>query len=272
MMKKILFVSAHPDDETFTSGGTIAKYVSMGWQVDVLCMTKGQAGQRGNYDATVDLGAIRSTELEDASRVLGIASVKILEYEDGKLGEINPGELEDILYKLLLNYEPDVIITFEPAGISNHPDHKKISVSTTFAFQKYATRQAHGEKLGTRDPRKKFVKSLPPSTKPEPKLYYACMPDSVASFLREQNVIPDESFGRPWKGVDDKKVTTCIDISDFTEKKLEALSKHKTQMTDVERFISIDSQPLMYKEYFILRMQGEQEIFMGKADEIGDEL
>lgn len=272
MKKKMLLVFAHPDDESFNCGGTIRKYVDAGWIVDLICFTRGGAGHYGPYEETVDLKAIRSRELEEAAQILGISSVVCFDYDDGKLFEITPGQLEDKLYKILLQYEPDVVITFEPRGVTNHPDHKKLSLSTTYAFQKYAKRQARGEKLGRRDPRRAFMKAIPPSQKEEPRLYYTCMPESVVEYLKAQKVLPDESFGKPWIGVPDKAVTTCIDISAYTEIKVKAIAKHKTQIADAERFLSIDTQPLMYKEYFILRMQGEQEIFMGKHDEVREEL
>lgn len=270
--KKLILVFPHPDDESFTAGGTIAKYIDAGWDIQLLVMTRGTRGSRGSFPPEADLGALRTQEVIDACGVLGISNVQVLDYQDGGLAKINPGELEDILYKMLLSLEPNIIITFEPNGISNHPDHKKLCISVTYAFQKYAKRHAEGEKLGTRDPRRKFVTHLPKSESAEPKLYYTCIPQSVVDFLKKNSVIPSESFGKPWVGVPDKMITTAIDISDYTERKLSALSKHKTQREDVERFIAIDNQPLMYKEYFVLRMQGEQEIFMGKDDSVSEEL
>jgi LmbE family N-acetylglucosaminyl deacetylase len=272
MQKKILLVFAHPDDESFITGGTIAKYADNGWTVDLICLTRGQAGEWGSYEKNGDLGVIRTRELEEAATVLRISSVTFFEYMDGKLSDVHPGELEDILYKFLLEREPDIVITFEPKGISNHPDHRKACISATYAFQKYATRRVRGEKLGKRDPRRAFIDAIPPSADYEPKLYYACMPTSIVEYLKTKNVIPAESFGKPWSGVPDKAVTTCIDISKYMKKKIQALSKHKTQIADVQRFLAIDSHPLMDSEYFILRMQGEQEIFMGKKDEVSAEL
>jgi LmbE family N-acetylglucosaminyl deacetylase len=270
--QKLLLVFPHPDDESFTTGGTIAKYIDAGWDIQLQVMTRGSAGMRGEYGDDVDLGEVRTQEVTDACRVLGLSNVQVLEYQDGGLMKINPGELEDVLYKMFLSVDPDVIITFEPNGISNHPDHKKLCISVTFAFQKYARFRANGEKLGSRDPRRKFVSHLPKSERPEPKLYYTCIPQSVVDFLQKNDVIPSESFGKPWTGIPDKMITTSIDVSDYTEKKLMALSKHKTQIADVKRFVSIDNQPLMYKEYFVLRMQGQQEIFMGKDDVVSGDL
>src|SRR5476651_292782 len=138
-MKKMVLVFAHPDDESFMSAGTVAKYVKAGWKVDLICATKGDAGMRGPHDGTSDLAQLRQKELEESSRVVGIASIIHLDYRDGKLSDINPGELEEVIYKKLLELRPDIVITFEPGGVSNHPDHVKISLSATYAFHKYAT-------------------------------------------------------------------------------------------------------------------------------------
>ena len=262
---------AHPDDESFMAGGLIAKYLNLGWKIELLCATHGEAGQYGPYDETADIGAIRTQEMIDAAQIVGISEIHWLDYKDGQLSKINPGELEDKIHKVLLLVEPSIVITFEPNGISNHPDHKRISVSTTFAFQKYAKTKVRGQQLGTRDSRRQFGHVLPPSDI-EPKLYFGCMPESIVEYLQKNKVIPTESFGKPWKGIPDKKITTIIDIEEFTQKKIEALSKHKTQEQDVERFVSINNQPLAYKEYFVLRMQGEQEVFMGNKDQVASEL
>ena len=79
-MKRLLFVFAHPDDESFSCGGTIAKYVAAGWHVDLMCATRGEEGNRGPF---VDLpqnqlGEIRQKELQKAGMVLGISSITFL--------------------------------------------------------------------------------------------------------------------------------------------------------------------------------------------------
>lgn len=273
-MKKFLFVFAHPDDESFVTGGTIAKYSSEGHLIDLLCVTKGQLEfEEHGFETQEQYGEARKKELEEAAEVLGIQKVHYFDYMDGSLKSIEPGELEDKIFKKMKEIEPDIVVTFEPRGITNHPDHVKLSMSTTYAFQKYATYFVKGERLGTRDPRRKFVTQLGGyKDREEPKLYYGCMPEEVTEYLITHDVIPKESFGKPWPRIDDKKITTVIDIQDVTEKKLFALSKHVTQRNYVEKFISIDSQPLAYQEYFILRLQGEEEIFMGKNDVVSSSL
>lgn len=273
-MKRLLYIFSHPDDESFLSGGTIAKHVSLGDRVDLICLTRGQLEwQEHHFDSKSAYAEVRQRELETAAAILGVHNLHILDYEDGKLKKLEPGELEEDLFRRMKAIEPDIVTTFESRGITNHPDHVKTSLSATFAFQKYATYFVKGEELGKRDPRRKFVTKLGGfEHKPEPKLYYACMPQEVVEYLLKHNVIPAESFGKPWQGVHDKKVTTVIDIKEYTEIKIKAIAQHKTQMHDVERFVSIDSNPLAYQEYYLLRMQGEEEFFMGKDDTIATEL
>lgn len=275
-MRNLLLVFAHPDDESFTCGGTVAKYVKAGWEVNLVCATRGEAGETGPYGdiSKTELQDIRSQEMERAMEILGISSVTFLDYRDGGLSKLHPGELEDKIHHSMVTHNPDVVITFEPNGISNHPDHSKICLSTTYAFQKYADAKAHPEAPGARDPNRNWERqfaAMNPETA-EPKLYYACMPESIADYLRRKNVIPDQSFGLPWKGTEDKLITTVIDTKRFAATKLKALRAHISQSADVDRFYAIERQPLADQEFFILRMQGEFEIFMGKNDRISNRL
>ncbi len=277
-MRKLLLVFAHPDDESFAAGGTVAKYVAAGWTVHLLCATRGEAGSAGPYGELSDdsVGNFRQKELEEAGTILGISSVTFLGYKDGLLSGLTPGDLDDAIYRPMASFSPDVVITFEPNGISNHPDHRKVCLSATFAFQKFArdVALARGDipvRIGQR------ARTLREADEheteiPEPRLYYACMPESVATYLKKLKNIPAESFGKPWVGTPDKHITTVIDIKRFTSKKVKALLAHKTQQSDVDRFLSLPSSPLTRQEYFMLRMQGMYEVFMGKSDRVDNRL
>lgn len=272
-MKKMLLVLAHPDDESFAIGGTVAKYVQAGWQVDLVCATKGESGERGPYDETMDLGLLREKELKAAASELGISTIIHLGYHDGTLSALHPGELEEVVYQQIVSFHPELVITYEPDGISNHPDHIKLSLAVTFAFHKYAKYLLDEKPFGSRDPKRYLLRHDDPEGEHlEPKLYYACMPESIAEYLKKKHVIFEESFGKPWRGVPDKNVSTVIDISKFTAKKIKALQKHVTQQADVERFLSIPNQPLTVQEHFILRYIGKQEVFMGNNDRISNRL
>ena len=74
------------------------------------------------------------------------------------------------------------------------------------------------------------------------------------------------------RGTPDKHITTVIDISEFAETKKQAILSHVSQQEDVNRFLSLTSQPLLKDEYYILRMQGTTEVFMGKNDHVTNNL
>lgn len=263
-MKKLLLVFAHPDDESFACGGTVAKYVEAGWEAELLCATLGDAGTGGPFGELdqVKIGELRKKEVEQAGTALGISSVTFLGYKDGKLDQETPGEIEEAVYQKMIDSIPDAVITFDTTGISNHPDHIKMSYATTFAFQKYAARviDAMKERDGVVD------ESM------LPKLYYACMPESLAGYLVKKKNVPAESFGKPWRGTEDKLITTVINIKRFSATKRRALQAHITQSSDVKRFLSLPHHPLLSHEYFILRMIGSNEVFMGKNDRVSNRL
>ncbi len=277
-MKTLLLVLAHPDDESFACGGTIAKYAERGCLVHLICATRGEAGSFGSYKdlSGEELGDIRQKELETSGTMLGITSVTFLGYKDGVLAGQHSGELEDKIYRQMTVISPDVVITFEPNGISNHPDHSKICLSTTFAFQKYAadmdSLKNGAAKLGQRAKKSFEQVSSEHEQIKEPKLYYACMPESVAAYLKKQKNIPAESFGKSWIGISDKFVTTVIDIDKYRTEKMKALKAHVSQQIDVDRFLSLSTQPLLRQEYFILHMQGIHEVFMGRNDRVAHRL
>ena len=262
-MKKLLLSFAHPDDESFAAAATVAKYVKAGWSVDLICATRGEQGGAGPYGEVSKerLGEIRRKELEKAATLLGISSVTFLGYMDGTLADEPPGELEDVIYRKMEELVPDAVITFDTTGVSNHPDHVKICYATTFAFQKYAfwIENRLGENAEYKEEH-------------APKLYYACLPESIVNFLKKNKVIPQESFGKPWLGTEDKHITTVINGKAFAAVKKKALLCHKTQQDDVNRFLSFAKNPLVSHEYFMLRLHGTREVFMGKNDRVSSKL
>ena len=82
--KKILAILAHPDDETFGMGGTLAYYAAHGADVKLICTTRGEAGDVApafleKYDTVAEL---RAAELACAANKLGISEYHFLGYRD----------------------------------------------------------------------------------------------------------------------------------------------------------------------------------------------
>ncbi len=256
-MKTLLCIFAHPDDESTTAGGTIAKYARAGWQVDLVTVTRGDAGGWGDVPPTLGpIAEVRTKELEEAARCLGVRSVTFLDYKDGRLPGITPGEIEESLRRVMEETKPDVVITHEPEGTTNHPDHVKVSFAATFAYQTYARKRA--EHMSD-DPN-------------PPKLYYSCIPETVMSYLVKSRQFPAAMHDKPLTGVEDKRVTTVIDIRRFAGAKLKALSAHATQLPQLGKYMSNPKGVLLRQEYFVQRYVGETEVFMGKNDRVSDRL
>jgi LmbE family N-acetylglucosaminyl deacetylase len=126
-LKRILFIAAHPDDETFFAAGTFAKYREAGVEVHVLCATRGDQGKCGGLCTPEELPNVRERELANAMDAIGGAHVTWLPYKDKKLAEAPPDEVRAHLVGAMRRIRPDITITFDPHGANQHPDHIAIS-------------------------------------------------------------------------------------------------------------------------------------------------
>lgn len=225
---KIIFVFAHPDDETLSSGGTIA-LLSKENEVKLICATKGEAGQVGEPPvcAKENLAKVREEELRRAAKTLGISEIFFLGFIDGMLHKIQKKKLADPIYSILLKEKPDMVITFDEQGGSNHPDHKAINKAATTAFNE-------------------FINTVNKPTK----LYYTAMPRSYIKAY-EKLSLSYTAFGRI-KGTPDKIINTIVDISKTFNLKEAALREHKTQHKDVKRFLKRVDHVNLKKEFFRL--------------------
>lgn len=131
---RLLVALAHPDDESFPMGGTVAKYVADGHKVTLVSATRGEAGIPGLSPTTA--AQLREQELRTAAAELGVDDVRFLGWEDGRLAEVDPEQVLQQLTSLLHELRPDVVITFGPDGISGHPDHVAIHRLVTEAFDR----------------------------------------------------------------------------------------------------------------------------------------
>jgi LmbE family N-acetylglucosaminyl deacetylase len=132
---RLLCVYAHPDDEVFCSGGTIAKYAAEGIEVMVVSATKGDAGQirDANVATRRTLGKVREQEFHESCRRLGAHHAVCLDYGDGTLKDIPLETLIEHVVKIIRQFRPTAVITFGPDGAYGHPDHVAIGEATTIA-------------------------------------------------------------------------------------------------------------------------------------------
>lgn len=121
LWSRVLVVVAHPDDESFGLGAVIDGFARAGAEVDVLCLTMGEASTLG---ATADLAAVRADELRRAANALGARSALLRAHPDGALGAVDPALLDDDVAEVARRTGPDGLLLMDPSGISGHPDHQ----------------------------------------------------------------------------------------------------------------------------------------------------
>jgi LmbE family N-acetylglucosaminyl deacetylase len=195
----VTFVFAHPDDESFATGGTILKLANEGAFVDLLCATRGEAGSTGNPPICTreELPSTREGELREACKRLGVNQLTLLDYIDKTLDQSDQEELISHIRSHLAKVQPDVIITFHPNGISGHRDHTAIQRATLQAVQS------------------KFDHPT--------RLYYVVIPDSQAK-LRSRSV----------QSIPDDQITTAVDVSLYKKQLAHALRAHQTQHQSIQ--------------------------------------
>lgn len=130
----LLAVFAHPDDESFCCGGSLALLARQGVRIEVLCLTRGEAGNvHPDLRGSQTVPELRELELQKACQILGTQAPRFLEYHDSGFRQPSalPNRLVDANFMqvarevkaVIAQVQPDVILTFDPWGYYGHPDH-----------------------------------------------------------------------------------------------------------------------------------------------------
>jgi LmbE family N-acetylglucosaminyl deacetylase len=159
MTKTLLTVLAHPDDESFGLGGTIALYAQKGYNTYYVCATRGEVGtvDEEHLKGFKDTAEMRTDELMRAAKELGLKDVFFLGYRDSGMPGSEDNKHPDAqvshsidevackVVKYIRELKPDVVLTFDPIGGYKHPDHIHIHQATVLAFEKANDASFHPE-------------------------------------------------------------------------------------------------------------------------------
>ncbi len=201
--KIILAVGAHPDDIDIGCSGSIAKWTKEGAETYYLVLTDGSKGSENPEISNQELIKIRKAEQQKAADLLGVKKVFFLDFVDGELE--NTPALRKQIVKIIRQIKPTTVICWDPTlyydenrMFVNHPDHRKAGEATLDCVYPFA-RNA-----------RTFPELLKEGLKPH---------------VVEELLLINFS-----------KANYFVDISGTIDKKLEALSCHKSQFSDVEKF------------------------------------
>ena len=260
----LLAVHAHPDDETITTGGTLARYSAEGARTVVVTCTHGDLGWV--FEPSLvgqDVGALRDRELESAARVLGVGRLVRLGYADsgmpgapenqrpGAFAAADLAEAADRLVRVLEDERPQVMLAYDETGGYGHPDHVKAHQVAVAAF----------EAAGAAQPAKLYFVRFPLTWSREfvRQLREAGI-DAPGSAPAGADAGPDVRE----IGVPDELVTTAVDVRRYLPAKLAALACHRSQLPPdhfLRRMPPELAQRLWAYEYFSLerdRTSGRQ--------------
>ena len=232
----LLAVFAHPDDEAFGTGGTLARYAAEGVDVYLVTATRGEAGQIAlpELATPASLPAVRERELRCACQTYGIHPPIFLDYVDGQLTIVNQGQAVGKLVKIIRQLRPQVLLTFGPEGIYGHYDHLAVHRWATIAYDLAADPDCFPE----RDACQPHQIS---------KLYYRVMPQEMLDGWNPEGrpaAVMMDGVPFPFVGYPDSEITAIIDVGDFVEPKRQGILCHATQVGDASRYATAPEEVL----------------------------
>lgn len=127
--RRALVIGAHPDDNEFGAGGTVAKLTRQGWQVTFIICTNGNKGSHDEGMSSYQLSATREEEQRAAAARLGVEKVIFLRNNDGELEPTSALRAEIALY--IRYFKPHAVYTHDPwKQYMFHPDHRAVGFAT----------------------------------------------------------------------------------------------------------------------------------------------
>lgn len=238
-MSTLVCFHAHPDDESMTTGGTIARAAADGHRVVLVVATRGELGEvPEDLNDGETLADRRIAETMRSAAVLGIDRVEFLGYHDSGMDgweqnndpaafwQADIDEAAERLATILREESADVLTVYDPHGNYGHPDH----------IQVHRVGHRAGELAGT------------------PAVYEATMNRDalrrMIEFARanslewdEREIPEDAPLGMP-----EEAITTIVDVSGFVERKRSSIMAHASQVTDSEFFLKMP--PEMFHQAF----------------------
>src|SRR2546425_4084797 len=224
MPLRLATILAHPDDETFGTGGTLIRYAKEGIEVHSLCLTEGEKGWAGVDDDIVPrelVGPTRAKELAEAGRRMGLTSVTCLRYPDGSLADVKEEWVVRDIVRWLRQVRPEVAIIWGPDGGYGHPDHIAAGERALTAIE-LAGVQRHEPELGAHWHAKRCYRFVAGAE----------LIDRLSSLLPPLAEDMEALDLKPQRWTRDP-LGPVIDVGDVIRAKVHAMEAHRTQAPDL---------------------------------------
>jgi len=257
-MKRLLAVFAHPDDEN-AFAGALAHYASQGVEVALACATRGEAGEISDPALAMpeNLGEKREAELRCSCEIIGISQLYLLGYCDSGMIDTpenerptafiqaDPDDVRCKLVKVMREFKPHVVMTFEPNGWYGHPDHIAAGRYTNEAFELTGQAGVFPEAGPSWTPRRLFHAA-----------FLRSQFEIMADYAKEQGIdLP--GFSPQFDDDEDPladQITHRLDVDTYYEIKQASRLCHQTQFGDDHLFSKLPAE--------IMRSVGRYEDFI----------
>lgn len=204
----VLAVFAHPDDESLSAGGLLARQAAAGARTAVVTATWAE-------------DSVRAPELAEAVGILGAGEPCMLGYADALVPESAPGSprlldapLDEVVARLVTHireFRPDIVVTHDAyGGLTGHVDHLHTYRVTVLAAQAAGLEKLYPDSGAPWSPRA---------------LYLATHPDSVVPALRGL-----VGARRAVYSVPDEEITDRLDVTPWLEQKIAAVLAHRSEV------------------------------------------
>ena len=207
-MATVLFVYAHPDDESFGIAGTAMKLKDEGHITGLLTLTRGDVGmwfgRETDSGTPEELARERSKEWREATKVIGFDQCRLLDWPDGGLRDAPIERVTADVVQLIRELRPDVVCTFGPEGAgSEHDDHRAASLFALRGFHRAGLADQYPDRGQAHQAKRLFFNASP--------------------FVADFPIIA-------------MTPTHTIEIKKYEDRKRQAFECHKTQFKDRDRF------------------------------------
>lgn len=202
---KMLFVFAHPDDESYGPSGTMSLYANEGAETYLVTLSRGESGSLGICKtlSKPEVAELRTKELQCAAKALRVKELTIGNFPDGGLKDIPDLKGIEFIAQAISKINPDAVITFYKEGVTGHPDHKIVS---------------------------RWVTSAVRSNFSQTKLFHFGLTEKQARRITDRKMY----------AIPESEITHQIDVSAYIEQTKKAIKCHDSQIEIFERMQRVD--------------------------------
>ncbi|HEY5355055.1 MAG TPA: PIG-L family deacetylase [Streptosporangiaceae bacterium] len=229
----LMAVHAHPDDEASSTGGVLARYGAEGVRTVVVTCTNGEFGDApggikpgDDGHGEQDVAELRLAELRESAKHLGVTDLELLGYHDSGMVEWDYKSrpdafcnvpLADVAARiggLIERFRPQVVVTYDPDGAYQHPDHV------------HASRAAIEAVTRTGIPAKLYLAAMPISKWRE---LWTALKEAGVDVPGDDRITPEE---QQQMEAAEQRITTTVDIRPVLARKRAALLAHASQISE----------------------------------------